>query len=571
MFTTPKQMGGKALSDDTKVLQLDNLLKRASVKFRLLNYDKYISDENIKIINNPSIFEANSKTFHPEGLFSETIFGPVTDLSRFTTFGWINLNTMLIHPVIYAEIVHRRKLYTGILSGKKYAKWDNKASDFVLADSDEKGANTGFKFFTQYLHRLTKSKTTSLKNKNKIALLKAYKDNLFMTKFLVMPAGLRDIKLSSSRLSQDDINKKYIQLISYTNGLSGHALSHDTIFDPIRYNIQNKIHDIFNAIYDMMKGKYGFLQEHYGKRKVALSTRNVASVEVSERKSVDDPLALTVNEAALPLMNAIKAFQPFVVKFIRKDLYGEVLGTGSNENIALTDMTSFDTAYVNVKPSEIRRYTDSSEVNKFINRFKHVGFRSSPVSILSDKGVSYCLLVVYIEGTDVFIGKNKQDLQELVEANGNTFDLKKVRALTWAEALYIAIQDIVKDKHVLVTRYPVTGEESIFSAKVVPLSTIEFMSAKIHFNSGITKDVLRYPKLDSSYRESIGVSSSRLAGLGADFDGDMLNCIGVWGDEGNKEIGSYLGSIHNLVSSDFTLNFDTTSDITKLVLFNLSK
>ncbi len=558
--------------DNTKsdVFNIDLLLKRAAVKFGLLAYDNFIADKKIQPITSATIFEANSKTFHPDGLFSEQIFGTITSLERFTTFGYINLNARLIHPIIYAEIIARRKLYTGIMAGNKLCRWDNSIHDFVLADESDKKADTGYSFFISHFPKIAKKEATSVKAKTKLTLLEKYKDSIFVSKYLVLPAGLRDIKLTTARLAQDDINKSYLALVSLTSALTDHSLSEDKVFDGIKYNIQLKLHEVFQHIYTMMKGKGGFLQGHYAKRKVVYSTRNVASVMLVKGDDPTDPTMLSVNDAAVPLLNTIKAFQPFFVKFIKRDLYGEVLTKEGLENVPLTDTTTFETKYVEVKPAELRKYTDSKEIDRIINRFKHVGFRSSPVGMIDSKGTQYCLLVVYIDGTDIYIGKNKDELQQLVEGNNGSFVLDKVRPLSWAEAMYIAALYITKGKHVLIARYPITGEESMFLSKVVPMSTIKTINGKIHFNGVAVKEALRYPIDGEIYTESISVSSSRLRGLGADFDGDMLNCIGLWSEEANKEAADHLSSIYNVVDANFKLNFDTTSDITKLVLHNLS-
>ena len=50
----------------------------------------------------------------------------------------------------------------------------------------------------------------------------------------------------------------------------------------------------------------------------------------------------------------------------------------------------------------------------------------------------------------------------------------------------------------------------------------------------------------------------------------MLNVIGVWSDESTNELKSYNESKHNLINTDFKLNFDTNSTIVNLVLRNLS-
>ena len=498
------------------VNSLDELLKRASVKFKLLDYDSMVKGTLIKAVTTGAIFEPNSKQFHPDGLFSESIFGAVTDMKRFTTFGFIQLHTNIIHPVIYSEVVAPRKLYTGILSGKRFAKWSNEENDFVVSSENDKKAGTGYTFFLSHMSKLANRTSKSLKNNNKFLLLKKYKKSLTTNKFLVLPAGLRDIKVNTARLSQDDINKIYIQLIALSTGLSDHSLSNDMVFDDIRSRIQGKVHEVYKAIFTIMNGKHGFMSGHYGKRKVAMSTRNVASVSLIKGTDPDDPLVVRSNEVAVPLLNTLKAFQPMFIKAIKTDLYGESITNEGAENIQLTDLTTLNTVYVTVKPSEVRKYTDSKELGRLINNFKDVGFRRSSVTIRGADNKMYALLLIYIDGTDIYIGKNKEELIKNVETSGKTINVKKIRPLSWAEAIYISAIRIVSGKYAVIARYPITGEESIFTAKVVPVTTTHSINGILHYNDGRSMKVLRFPRIDDDFVESISISSSRLRGLGAD-------------------------------------------------------
>ena len=43
--------------------------------------------------------------FHPEGLFSEVIFGPEESVERKKTFSYVNLNANVIHPTAYGVLV----------------------------------------------------------------------------------------------------------------------------------------------------------------------------------------------------------------------------------------------------------------------------------------------------------------------------------------------------------------------------------------------------------------------------------------------------------------------------------
>ena len=498
------------------VNSLDELLKRAAVKFGLLDYDALIKRTLIKDVTTGAIFEPNSKQFHPDGLFSESIFGAVTDMKRFTTFGFISLNTNIIHPVIYSEVIAPRKLYTGILSGNQFAKWSNEDNDFIIASENNKKAGTGYTFFLSHISKLAKRTSKSMKNTNKFLLLKKYKGNLTTNKFMVLPAGLRDIKVNTARLSQDDINKIYIQLVALSTSLSDHSLSNDMVFDNIRFRIQGKVHEIYKAIFTIINGKHGFMAGHYGKRKVALSTRNVASVSLIKGTSPDDPLIIRSNEAAVPLLNTLKAFQPMFIKAIKTDIYGEVIKDEGAENIQLTDMKTLNSVYVPVKPSEIRKYTDSKELGRLINNFKDVGFRKSSVTLKGADNKLYALLLIYIDGTDIYLGKNKDELTKNVEAVGKTINVKEIRPISWAEAIYISSIRIIADKYVVIARYPITGEESIFTAKVIPVTTTHSINGILHYNEGRSMAVFRFPKINDDFMESISISSSRLMGLDAD-------------------------------------------------------
>jgi len=43
--------------------------------------------------------------FHPDGLFSETIFGPEESTERKTTYSYINLNAPVIHPSAFQILI----------------------------------------------------------------------------------------------------------------------------------------------------------------------------------------------------------------------------------------------------------------------------------------------------------------------------------------------------------------------------------------------------------------------------------------------------------------------------------
>ena len=557
---------------------IQEILNRAPVKLKLINEKEYFTDNSLRFVTSPNIFEPNSTKFHPNGLFSEEIFGSITSMERYVTEAAIALNTSIIHPVIFASNIQSKNLYTSIMAGKQYAIFDDEEANFKLADIETEGAGTGYQFFITNLKRLAEAPAPkALRAGNLHQLLVKYKDNLTITNLICLPAGLRDLDMKSARLSKDDINKLYMSVINLTTSLSGYALSEDAIFDGIRYQIQLRVADVYEYIMGIISGKSGFLQKHYGARKIAYSTRNVISVAANDGDTFDDRTNIKSDETMVPMLNLIKCFQPFFTNYVQKKLYGELFVHGATENIAVTNPETLEMEYVVLKASEINKYTTADGVNRIINQFKHVGFRENPISINDDKGKTYWLLLTYIDKVNnkVFLGKTFDDLKNIAEREDVTIEKSDVRALCWVEFLYLAGLQIAHDKHCFVTRYPVLGDGSIYPSKIHITTTSPSDEMEIIFDSGLRMIVPHYPQLGKPYYESLILHPCRLAGLDADMDGDTVSLTTVWTKEGNEDIANNLDSISSVIGSDMKLKIKasggTGSGIVNLAIHNLSR
>jgi hypothetical protein len=552
--------------------EIEEIMNRDPLKLKLMDTDKYVKDNSLQFVKSPSIFEVNSSKFHPLGLFSEEIFGSVTDLNRFTTEAAIELNTYIIHPVIFANVISKNALYKSILSGKQHAIFDNKTHDFIATIEENDKASTGFKFFIENISKLADTKEPdALRARNKHQLLVKYKNTLLTKYIICIPAGLRDLDLNAPRLSKDDINKIYLGVLNLTASLSDHNLSEDNIFDGIRYQIQLKAAEIYEYINTIISGKSGFLQQHYGARKVAFSTRNVISVAVLAGDTPDAPTNIKANETMIPILNFSKCFQPFVVNYIKNKVYGELFVNGGTERIAATNTKTLEIEYINVTMAEMNKYTTSDGVNRIVNQFKHVGFRESPVSIMSSDRKEYYLMLTYHTDEVVYIGKSVSDLENLAKADNIEFDIVNVKSIYWVELMYIIGLKIAKGKHVFITRYPVVGDGSIYPSGIHLITTNPSKEVKVKFGIGVELDAPHFPILGTSYYESAILHPSRLSGLNADMDGDMVSLTAVWSDESNLEIAEKSRSISHVIGSDFKLAMKANGDIVKLAIHNLSR
>jgi hypothetical protein len=547
------------------------ILDKKPFDIEIMDVADEVAKHNIPLITSSSIFQPNSTEFHPEGLFSEAIFGRVTDPERYTNEGHIYFNTSIIHQVVFNFIVNKKRIYVDILRGSRHAIYDHKNNKFEIADSVDKGADTGYAFFIKHFPLTVNAKEPKgLRASNMHKLLVKYKDNLFTTKMIVMPAGMRDIDMSTGRLAQDDINKIYLSILNLSAGLVDEETSKDTLFDGIRWQLQMKVHEIDTYNLNAITGKKGFFQGHFGARKIALTTRNVISVGITSVNDPHDPGSIKADETMIPLLQTIKNFQPFFVNYIRDKLYGEIFTRGNTEVVAVTN-AKFDIEYVDISHGEIKKVTDNNNIVRIINKFKYVGFRESPVSIRGVDKKDYWLILTYKIDDKVYLGKNKDELKVLVERSGDVFDIANVSPLTWSEAMYIAAVNITKGKHVFITRYPVLVDGSIYPSKVHVITTDPAKHVTLIFDTGKTMELYHYPTLGVPYFEATILHPSKLPGLNADMDGDTISVNGIWGDDSNDEISAYLGKLHNVIGIDMKLKIQANTDIIELVLFNISR
>lgn len=543
------------------------LLSRSAQNTWLMDFDNFIAKFKLREVTEILSFEPNSRSFHPNGLYSEDIFGSITSEERFSTLAYINLNTTVIHPVIYKEVIAKKRLYVGILSGKIYGLWDKEINDFVKTSANEEGAQTGFHFFTSHIKDLAKKKINmkSLTARNNQELLKKNIDMLMCSKVLVLPAGLRDMDISKGEVIKDEVNSIYTSLISYSMAFRDNTNTKDKMFDDPRWRLQQKYNEIYEYIViDIAKGKRGFIEGHYITRKVAMSTRNVLTVNVPEGNMPDTSKTLKTDETLVGFINVIKAFQPFANKFIRKDVFAKI-NDGTNIVPAINPET-FELGYIDMDVKTLFKYQDKKRIDVIINKLEYPKFRDSPVSVKDQNGVEHYLVLKYETKDKVYLGESISDLR-----NVNP-DIKKsdIQPVTWGEIMYIGALTFTKGKHVFVTRYPANGDGSIFPSKVKIGTTNPNNQKEIYQNQALTLIAPMWPVLGHDYFGAVAVSVDKLRGLNGDYDGDVVSVTGVWTDEGNASIQEYLSAPRSVITSDNKLRYGSPIDTVDKILINLT-
>lgn len=390
-------------------------MNKSPFNVKILEPNSYISARNCLPVTSFNMYESSTTSFHPDGLFSEVIFGQVGSNNRLIRRGYIDLRTEIITPHLFKQIVSLRKsLYMGIMKGDTYAVFDKSIKDFVKVESTDPNANTGYDFFMKNIQKVEFQYTDSVQRANKIKLIDKYRDQLFIDKYIVIPAGLRDVRMKNGRPSSEEINKIYLGLLSLTNALpDNHTV--DPVFDPIRLQIQMKVVEIYDYIDNLMSGKHGFAQGKYAARDVVYSNRNVITAAVmNNADTADSKRAFSIDEVEVPLFQAMKGATPLVVHSLITNFFAQYITT-ENNSVYLINPKTYETELCELDDETHRNFTTVEGIEKIINNFRNQEFHFKPVSLktVNENGkfeYKYFALV-YDTGDSVYLVRNIKDFE----------------------------------------------------------------------------------------------------------------------------------------------------------------
>jgi hypothetical protein len=454
------------------------------------------------------------REFHPTGLYSDLIFGPVGSDSRMTRHGYINLRTQILHPKVFEDITRLKSLYKDIMQGRAYAVWDAELKDFVRSDVLE--GETGYAFFMKHFKEIEIPRTKSYRRDIVIDLINKYRDKSVLNFLIVMPAGLRDLDIDEQdRPVEQEINKLYRKVIAATNGISeALAFKNDPVLNATRWSIQSSVQQIWTIIMGMLGGKQGFLQSKWGSRRVAFATANVISAMDPAGSDLDGPRSFDLTTTQVGIYQFIKGTEPVMTGFqmpngIARDLIAE-----ADYEPYLIDPKTLTSHRVKLDESERVSWATEAGRAKLIKAFSEVERRHRPIMVNG-----HYLKLVYQDEKGF---KLLDSIAELPEDKDTT----TVRPLTWAEYFYIEAQQYVHRVRCYITRYPVTGQGSTYPSTVYLRSTVTSHILHTYSDSWeLESEGQVYPEFPNTAGKSEFISTTivspfALAGLGADFDGD---------------------------------------------------
>jgi len=478
------------------------------MKIELANIDTIIEKNKLPEVSNPVYINAD-KTPTEDGIFSYTIYGRPGSKRRKLQFAYIDLGKPFMHPLAYKEFSRICSAASAILTGTK--TFSVSARGEIV--EDPKGG-TGISWLYANWDKIKFDDRNNRSRSNRIELLKIYdKKHIFCTKWITIPAFYYDINFTKelSRISIDEIGDMYVGLISKCQSLKNEGGFFTT------YALEAKIQEQLVLIMDYFIGKIakknGLVHSTMLGKNVDYTTRGVISAEHIADADTYDQATVLFEDVGVPLHQAAALALPFV-SYEFKAMLREV-----NEDSFLVEESHGKYTQVSFESMS----TDVAE--RFVANFARTReFRTEPFFILKSDG-------------------KPLDFSSL----GYFGELK--RPLNNTDVLFYLTKEAMKDKHIIVVRYPIEDYRNISCHRPVILTT------EATTEVGGIKNYPDFSVTPIKWNETIQLHPAVLKAMGADFDGDTVTLKLVFTKEANAELEKYIYSAKNVT--------DLTGDVSR--------
>ena len=504
------------------------------LKLDILDVDKFIKINDCKAITNP-IFYSRDNIPTDDGLLSNKIFG-ITQEDRSGIFAYINLNGWYLDPSCYKCWTRVDSNIKGVIH--KTSKYRVTEKGEIVEDAN--GEN-GVEFLKKNINKIKFKNSDSIKRDMRIKYLEKNKNKMFINKYLVIPPYYRDSNTSGKRVGIGGVNKLYQQLLVSVNALSGPQEYGFDMSGPM----QGRVQEILLALYDWfcgttnntiqmdigsgLSGKLGIYRRANMSKTSNYSCRLIITCpELKVHKPQN--MMVSFHKSAIPLAAAMACFKPFVQFNVRRFFENEFIGT--EQYPVLTK--SGEVVYELPKDPLIEFSDDriKDEMEKFIHGYNN---RFVPIQVPLENTNK----VVYMQ----FKGRFAHD-----DTDSETI---YHRRLTWCDIFYMATIEAVRDKNVLISRYPIDSKFNEITTQVEISSTNE--TEPMYVNNTYYPF---YPRIEennigtntgNSFIDTLKLSNLYLKGMGGDYDGDQVTVKGVFTREANDELREFQKSKANFI------------------------
>jgi len=310
---------------------------------KILNYNEFC--EQLEDV--PSLKVIAKKKFHPDGLFSEQIFGPVKNYTcqcgiyygpsnvktgskcdlckvdivnsdvRRTRFGKIVLPFPIVNPLFYDLLVeiggkNLKSALDELMKNEKSFMYSDGVEHVVTSDETKRPREGTIYERTDAIYKLVKDIATGLANEGieewKIVVDNI--DNLLTNQVIVLPPDLRPASRGGGgKHLMDKINRYYVQILTNKSLMQGTILNiqrDKNLYYTYFKLIQKNVNELYNRILEKMAKKEGLIRGNILGKRIDFSGRAVITPDPS----------LTLSECKLPYFMALEIYKLPIAKRI---------------------------------------------------------------------------------------------------------------------------------------------------------------------------------------------------------------------------------------------------------------
>jgi DNA-directed RNA polymerase subunit beta' len=301
---------------------------------KILDYEKFCEDlEEVT-----SLKTIGKRKFHPEGLFSEQIFGPVKNYTcqcgtyygvsrsggqcdicevditnsdvRRTKFAKITLPMKVVNPLFYDLLVDLggksfKSALDDLMKQEKSVLYMDEGEHVVIVNPEILSPEIETWEKTDAIEKLVTDVATTMAEDG-IAEWKLIKDNinnLFLSKIIVLPPDLRPTsKSTGNRQLMDKINRYYVQILTKKEIMRETTIdirSDKNMYYTYFKQLQGVVDELYDQILAKMAKKEGLIRGNILGKRIDFSGRAVIS---------PDP-TLNLNECVLPYLMILEMFK----------------------------------------------------------------------------------------------------------------------------------------------------------------------------------------------------------------------------------------------------------------------
>lgn len=470
------------------------------MKLDLMDMRKVITINGLKPVTNPILFETGNVPT-PDGLLSLEIFG-MTSRERKENFAFIDLNDYFLHPYAYKMLLRLDRRIESIVKGtRKFVI--NEEGQFV---EDEENGNNGCKWLYQNWEKIKFKRNESNVRNERINLIEAYSKNvIFIRQWIVIPAFYRDVnfqKADSGQISHNELTDMYCKLLRYANMLKSTS-DFDFIVNANKGKVQDTLVELYNYFKKKLEKKNGLIRRSLLGKSIDYGVRAVIAAPEFRCNKYDDNI-VDFTHCAIPIALICTLFFPFMLHELRnffREQY-EML------NYKIKDLSQYNPKLAgSADLMDFNFYYTEDYFKKLMDVFtRSYEGRFNKIEIPLKQEQPY---PIYYK-----IRLQREDGTEIV------------RDMTYADVLFIVANRAAADKHVFLTRYPITNHLGSIPSKLNVSSTVQ--TEKLIYNGQLFK---HYPKIDLNmsptevstyFYDVLKLSNTLLKSFGGDYKQSLL-------------------------------------------------